>query len=176
MTKKRKHNKLFSEEQEKFIYENAKGRSAKELTQLVNQTFKLSVTVRQIESYKLTHKIKSGLWDARIKSQGEESIYKGRIHVKVKGTKKWRLKHHVIWENEYGKIPDGHVLLFADQNPMNCTLDNLILVSRRQLAVINKQQLLQRDKKLNEVVINIADVMLAAADKRQVKQCGKEKK
>lgn len=173
MTKKRKHNKLFSEEQEKFIHENVKGRSAKELTQLVNQTFKLSVTVQQIESYKLTHKIKSGLWDARIKDYGAEFINRNRIHIKVRDPEtdkdKWRLKHVVLWEQAHGKVPDGHVLIFADQNPMNCTLDNLILVSRRQLAVINKQQLLQRDKKLNEVVINIADVMLAAADKRQVK-------
>lgn len=161
----RKYNKLFTDEQEKFIHENVKGKSAKELANLVNNTFNLSVSTRQIESYKTTHGIKSGIWDE--KKKAKEFINRNRIHIKVGG--KWRLKHVVIWEEANGKVPEGHVLIFADQNPMNVTLDNLILVSRRQLAIINKKKLLQQDKELNQIAIKIADITLKAAERKKAK-------
>ena len=60
-------------------------------------------------------------------------------------------------------------MLFADQDPTNINLDNLILITRRQLAVINKQKLLQGDKEMNETVINIANLMLKVSEKKKVK-------
>ena len=41
-----------------------------------------------------------------------------------------RRKHHLIWEKAYGPIPKGHLVIFADGNRDNFSLENLILISR----------------------------------------------
>lgn len=58
-----------------------------------------------------------------------------------KGSRWWKLKHHLIWEEANGKIPKGHNIIFADGNKQNFNLDNLILVSNAELAIINKNSL-----------------------------------
>ncbi len=40
----------------------------------------------------------------------------------------WEPYHRVIWEQEHGTIPDGHVVAFKDGNTGNCCLDNLELI------------------------------------------------
>lgn len=53
--------RLFNEEQESFIRANAKGLTNQELTDLVNKTFGLNVTAKQVKTFKNKHKISSGL-------------------------------------------------------------------------------------------------------------------
>lgn len=74
----------------------------------------------------------------------------GYIEIKVAEPNKWKLKHRVVYEEKYGKIPDGHVLIFLDRNPLNCTLDNLILAPRSVLSVVNKTGNLTQYPAINE--------------------------
>lgn len=53
--------KLFSTEQEAFIRKNAKGKTNKELMELINHTFNLQLTIAQIKGWKANHKVSSGL-------------------------------------------------------------------------------------------------------------------
>lgn len=53
--------KKFSQEIVEFIRQNAKGVSNKEITELVNKTFKTNYLVGQIENLKARYKISSGL-------------------------------------------------------------------------------------------------------------------
>jgi len=46
--------------------------------------------------------------------------------------------HRLVWEETHGSIPDSHIVLFKDGKKANITLDNLILVSRADHAVMNK--------------------------------------
>lgn len=62
----------------------------------------------------------------------------GYWKVKVGEPKEWRFKHLVIWEAEHGPVPDGHVVIFLDSNVDNFDLDNLVLVTRGELAIMNK--------------------------------------
>jgi hypothetical protein len=57
----------------------------------------------------------------------------GYVKVKTRNPKTWKFKHRLIWEKANGKIPRGHVVLFADGNKLNFALDNLLLVSRSDL-------------------------------------------
>lgn len=88
----------------------------------------------------------------------------GYIEIKVKdeGTPKsmWRLKHHVIYEEHNGSIPKGHRVIFGDKDKNNFSPDNLILISRKQSMVLNKNRLLQNDTELTKTAINVADLML----------------
>ena len=55
----------------------------------------------------------------------------GYVEVKVReGLSGWRLKHRVVWEEAYGVIPKGHNIQFRDGNRLNCTLENLYIISR----------------------------------------------
>lgn len=65
---------------------------------------------------------------------GSERITKdGYIEVKYKDERKavsnYKLKHRLIWEEVNGSVPCGFVLNFKDGNPLNCEIDNLMLVS-----------------------------------------------
>ncbi len=72
--------------------------------------------------------------------------------------KRWKHKHKVIWEEKYGPIPKGHVLLFADQNKQNINLDNLIMIKQSQLSVLNKKGLLYKDAELTRTGIVMVDI------------------
>ena len=45
---------------------------------------------------------------------------------------KWVLYHRYIYEKEYGAIPKGYIIRFKDGDTMNCTLENLECISRRE--------------------------------------------
>lgn len=60
---------------------------------------------------------------------GTERLYNGYVEVKVSRSK-WRWKHHLIWEQAHGPVPDGHLICFADGDTRNFSLDNLISISR----------------------------------------------
>lgn len=49
----------------------------------------------------------------------------------------WRLKHRVVWEAAHGPVPKGMALVFKDENRQNCALDNLTLITRRELMARN---------------------------------------
>jgi len=46
-------------------------------------------------------------------------------------------KHVWLWEKAHGKVPLGHVVVFADGDPMHCVLDNLTTMSRAALLWMN---------------------------------------
>lgn len=91
----------------------------------------------------------------------------GYTLIKVAEPNVWKLKHKVIFENAYGPIPRGHVVIFADGNKQNITLDNLILISRAQLARLNQNNLIACNKELTQTGILVADIISKAAKRRR---------
>jgi hypothetical protein len=45
---------------------------------------------------------------------------------------RWKFIHRLTWEFIHGEIPHGQVVAFKDFNRMNCSRDNLILLTREQ--------------------------------------------
>ena len=62
----------------------------------------------------------------------------GYIEIKVKDPGTWKLKHRVIWEQYNGKIPKGMIVIFKDNNPLNCTVDNLLSISKDENLKMNR--------------------------------------
>jgi len=83
----------------------------------------------------------------------------GYIWVKIAQPRVWREKSRVVWEETNGKIPTGSIVIFGDRNKQNFDLTNLILVTRRQLAQLNKNHLIQCDADLTRSGIIIADIL-----------------
>lgn len=92
------------------------------------------------------------------------------VDIKVADPNKWRAKHILLWEAANGPIPKGYVVIFADKDRRNFNLDNLVLVSRKQLAVMNKRGLIQRDGELTKTGIIIADVYCRIGERKRKTQ------
>ncbi|MCE5221875.1 MAG: HNH endonuclease [Clostridium sp.] len=84
----------------------------------------------------------------------------GYLEIKVADPNKWRLKQQVVWEEVNGEIPKGKVVIFGDGNKNNFNIDNLILVSRKQLLTLNRYKLIQSDADTTRTGVIIADVYL----------------
>jgi hypothetical protein len=70
---------------------------------------------------------------------------------------RWKGKHVLIWEKANGPVPKGHAVIFADGNRRNFKLRNLVLVSRKELAVLNhKKMLASKNEDITKVSVNIA--------------------
>jgi len=80
------------------------------------------------------------------------------IDVKVSEPNKWKLKHHLVWEAHWGPIPKGHAVIFGDGDNRNFDPENLICVSRKQLAMLNLRGLIKNHADLTRVGVMIADL------------------
>lgn len=107
---------------------------------------------------------------------GSERVNKdGYIEIKVQEPKKWRLKHRVLYEKEYGEMPKGHKLIFADGNKLNLNLDNLILVSSSEELIMNRNKLFFEDKTLTKTGALVSKVIDTANKKKKIfKKGGQE--
>jgi len=108
---------------------------------------------------------------------GSERIcVNGYTWVKVKEPRTWKEKHRLIWEAANGAIPEGHCLIFADSDRQNIVLENLLLITRGQLAVMNKRGLITNDAELTKTGVIIADLIIRANDKMTPRQMRKRYK
>lgn len=82
---------------------------------------------------------KKGNTPQNVRPVGFERIRKdGYVQIKVaEGFKQFRQKQRVIWEQHHGPIPQNCVVIFLDGNKLNCSIENLVLVKRKELAVLN---------------------------------------
>jgi hypothetical protein len=94
----------------------------------------------------------------------------GYVKVKTRNPRTWKFKHRLIWEKAHGKIPKGHTVLFADRNRLNFNPDNLLLVSRGELAVMNRQDLISAHGNLTKIGKTIADIKILIAARTRGKK------
>jgi hypothetical protein len=153
-----------------FLKNNVKGISHREIQRLFNERFGLEMTLGQINSIlkyrRLRKKVNYPL--------GSERINKcGYVQVKIKNSRFWEYKQRVVWEKEHGKIPKGHIVIFADDNRLNMDLDNLMLVSQGESAVMNRLGLKSTDKELTKTGLLIAKAIIAVNGReREIKKGG----
>ena len=192
--------RLFPQEVLDFFKEHNYGRSAQEMTDLLNRTFGTSYTREQIKACRARNHWDSGLTGQFEKGHtphnkgkkgfsypGSEatqfkkghvpknhrpvgSIRKdcdGYIYKKVAEPNKWRMLHVLNWEAAHGPVPPGHALVFKDGDRSNCELDNLLLVTRGELAVMNKRHLLTGNSETAEAAQTLARLIKAATTKKK---------
>ena len=103
---------------------------------------------------------KKGTIPPNYKPVGTERFAKdGYIEVKAKDPNVWELKHRYIYKKHYGDIPKGHNVIFADTDKTNFNIDNLILVSKSEMLILNRNKLIYEDKELTKAGVNIAKIL-----------------
>jgi len=121
---------------------------AAKAAELVNAKFGTSYTKNFILQFMVRHGIKNGLFNSSEICARKRTVYSERImittnngkpYIYIKfqnsGTTKegckrdWKKKHLWVWEQAHGPIPDGHTIVFLDNDTLNCALENLCLVN-----------------------------------------------
>jgi hypothetical protein len=182
-------------EEIQFVRDNITGRTRAEITELFNRRFDYPITGRQLGYILYSNNLRNGLPRFRFKP-GHKSLMKGigskykpgdpryippgterinsrgYVEVKVEGNDKWewKPKHRIIWEAANGPVPKSHLVIFADSDKTNFALDNLLLVSRKEIAVMNKHMLIYPDKDSTKAGKIIADIKMQIAE-RSGKSC-----
>lgn len=73
-----------------------------------------------------------------IKWNGYERVSKdGYTEVRV-AEKIFKLKHRIIWEQTYGPIPDGMIIIFKDKNKQNFDIANLEMITKQESIARNR--------------------------------------
>ena len=92
------------------------------------------------------------------------------VDIKVADPNKWKGKHIVAWEEANGTVPKGHAIIFGDGNRRNFDLENLILVTRSQLAWLNKKHLIADNAELTKTGLIIADIYSKIGERKKAKK------
>jgi hypothetical protein len=81
---------------------------------------------------------------------------------------RWKAKHVLIWEKAHGPVPKGGAVIFADGGRRNFKLENLILVSREELAVLNRRgTLASKNGDITKASVNIARLKVLIGRKKR---------
>lgn len=118
---------------------------------------------------------KKGHRPHRYKPIGSERINgDGYVDIKIQdgmAQKNWKGKHILILEEHHGRpLPPGHAVIFGDGNRRNFDPDNLILVSRKQLLVMNMKKLIQGDADLTRTGIIVADIISKISERKRARR------
>lgn len=85
--------------------------------------------------FKAGHEPSNTKYDGHI-SLRRDSNGREYLHIRVrKGT--YRLLHRIVWEQHYGPIPKGYLVVFKDGNTRNVSIGNLELITRKENALRN---------------------------------------
>lgn len=199
--------KLFPPEVHDFFKANNHGRTAAEMTELLNSTFGTGYTVEQIKNYRSRQHWDSGLtgrfekgnvpFNKGLKGVSypgmEATQFKkghpphnhrpvgstrvdcdGYIWQKVEEPNKWRPLHVLNWEAVHGPVPKGHIVVFKDRNQSNCEVENLLLITKAEHAIMCKRGLYTTMPEATEAGQLIA--RLALAKSKAKKQTRKSRK
>lgn len=94
----------------------------------------------------------------------------GYTIIKIAEPNKWMRKHRWVWEQKYGEISKGSVIIFADGNKENLNLDNLICVTRNELKILNQCRLMSSVPELTKTGLNIAKIKAKLYELRKEKK------
>jgi hypothetical protein len=172
--------RYYTPEQIQFLKDHVKGRSYAELVDMFNRKFNCSIGTKKLISTLTRYHLKTGLAGFRFRPGhrayinshyhhpiGTEITNNKYILVKVVNPNVWRRKHIVIWEAANGPFPEGHHIIFADGNKSNFNLENLLLVSKRELMVMNSKHLIFPDAKRTKNSLLVVKLEILANDKER---------
>lgn len=99
----------------------------------------------------------------------------GYIEIKIAEPNKWCLLHRHIWRQKFGPVPKGHCLIFKDNNKQNCEPDNLMLITRNELKILNREGLSVAEGEYKENALNLAKMIDARAKAKKRAEIGNRK-
>lgn len=154
------------------------GHTSEEIVAEYNNRFSEPITKERLKAFKRNNKIHPGLpcgyrkgnKPENTKPIGHEYIKDGYVMVKTEETpygSNYKPKHRVLWEAANGPVPEGCILMFLDANKQNCALENIELVTRKELGIMIRLNLRSEFAEITKTGILIARVIAAMEKKRK---------
>lgn len=116
-------------------------------------------------------KIYSGSGRPRPKMQiGDKRKEAGYVWVKVadkpssridRKRDNWKPKHILVYEQHYGAVPDGHMVIFMDGNRFNFDPSNLMAIPLKNAAIMARNKWYTDSPKHNLVALKWCDLYFA---------------
>jgi hypothetical protein len=175
--------KTWGVEQVAWLAAHVKGRSYQELAEEFNAHFGENISSGQIKWACQHRKLYNGLpssptrngpkyWGCfsvgseRWRSPGGRGVK--RLFVKIAEPNIWKPKHVLLWEEAYGPVPPGCVVIFIDRDYENFSLENLALLTRSEFGVLNNYRMFFHDAELTKAGVGFARLKVAVNEaKRQ---------
>ena len=82
----------------------------------------------------------------------------GHIEIKVEGQRQMVYKHRWTWEQHHGEIPTGMVVSFRNGIRTDCRIENLILLTRSELARLNQSYIKYSTPETHESCVLLAKI------------------
>jgi hypothetical protein len=102
---------------------------------------------------------KTGITAVNNKPINSERMHMGYIQIKTGNSPSiWKMKHIIIWESINGKISSSNILIFKDGNKLNCSIDNLELMSRGVRVRLNNYEYEKVSKEIKPSIKILAEV------------------
>lgn len=103
---------------------------------------------------------KKGNVPANHRPIGSERItVDGFVEIKVAEPNRWKAKARVIYEKEFGTIPEGYIIIYLDGNKQNLEPNNLKAISRKKNLIMNHNKLRYNNKETTETALTLAKLM-----------------
>lgn len=80
---------------------------------------------------------------------------------------RWEFLHRAVWEEHNGPIPDDMVVSFRDSNRLNCDIDNLMLITKRENSALTGSGYRFEDPALTDAGLAVIRLKQAAKDARK---------
>ncbi len=111
---------------------------------------------------------KKGHLPKQTRPEGSERINQyGYIEVKIDYRNKWRLKHHLVYEDYYGeKVGRWDKVIFLDGNRQNFNPKNLVKLSTSEQVCLAKEKMLSDDVELNKAAVSFAKLIVATTNRK----------
>lgn len=135
----------------------------KEMALLISAEFQFVCTVNMIKIVISRRRIRP----KRMVPVGTERVVNGIAQIKISEPDTWKSKHQLVWEQENGPVTPGNVVIFANGDRAKIEIENLMLVSRSELMIMNKQSLITSSAAATRVGLTIAKVILTTASLRK---------
>lgn len=88
----------------------------------------------------------------------------GYREIKVAEPNVYKLKHRVVYESVHGPLTSSDLITFRDGDLLNCDIENLLLLSRREHGVMNCSKMYKFVGEQKEVALNIAKLKIGIND------------
>lgn len=103
--------------------------------------------------------------DKRRRTVGSERVDPdGYIRIKVAEPNEWMLKSWYVWQQHHGAMPPDHYIIYKDNDPSNCDISNLMMISKRDAHIMMIKNLHHYTGDEKEVAVNIAKLIRARID------------
>ena len=108
---------------------------------------------------------KPGFMPINHRELGSERVnVDGYIEIKVAEPRTWDLKHRVVWREQNGDIDSRDCIVFVNNNPLDCSIENLRLISRREHVIINKSGFSAYTDELKDTAITFVKLKVKIKD------------